>query len=152
MLNLLFPFFGKFAADNVKAFVKKTKMQAVCWAGIAAALFFAAFFACVMLFFYIQSVMSPIKAAAVLMLIWLLIAFIGVICLKISLDRQKRKQQAFLAPEQKRLLAGTAMAAAPALLAMGVRSYKKIGRLAVLATGAAAVYSLWRGKGAQSDK
>lgn len=146
MFSLLFPFFGKFAAGNIKALVKKTKMQVVCSAFIGAALFFAVLFICLMLFFYLWSFMSPVKAAAILALVWLLIAFIGLICMKISLERQKKAQQAQADNEQKKLLASTAIAAVPGLLAIGAKSYKRMGLLAVLATGAVAAYGLLHGK------
>lgn len=149
MLSLLFPFLGKFTADtaeNVRAFVRQTRYRALCWLLIGAALFFAALFACLALFFYLASVMTQLKAAVLLALVWLLAAFIGALCLKIGRKRQQSRRSALVSPEQKKLLTGTALAAAPALLTMGLRPFRKIGMFAVLATGAAAAYSLLRGR------
>lgn len=150
MLGFLFPFLGSIAGGtvgaNIKAVVKKTKLQALCSAFIGAALFFAALFICQMLFFCLWSVMSPIKAAAIMALVWLLIAFIGVIVMKISLERQKKAEQKLADKEQKRLLAGSAIAAVPGLLALGAKSYKSAAALTALTAGAVAVYGLFSGK------
>jgi len=155
MLNLLFPFLGKLSADtadNVRAFVRQTRYRALCWLFIGAALFFAVLFACLALFFYLAGVMTQLQAAALLALVWLLAAVIGALCLKIRRSRQASRRNSLISPEQKKLLTGTAMAAAPALLAMGLRPFRKIGMFAVLATGAATAYSLLRGRHKQAGR
>lgn len=140
MLSLLFPLFGKYAADSLKSAVEKTKFQALCGALIGGALLFAVFFICLTVFFLLWEHMSPVKAAAILALIWLLIAFVSLLAMKISMDRRRRERQKLLGAENAKLFAGTALSLAPGVLALGGKSLKRLGLLAVVATGALAAY------------
>jgi len=153
MFGLLFPFFGKYAADHFKAAVERTKLQAACAALIGGALFFTALFFCLAVFFCLWTVMSPIIAAFIIAAIWLLIAIIGFLCLKISIDRRRarRRAQGLMTEEQKKLLANTALAAAPGLLGLGLKSFKNIGLLAALAVGTAAACGILQSKASEDD-
>jgi len=145
MFSLLFPFFGNYAADHIKSAVNRAKLQAVCLGLAGGALFFAVLFICLAIFSGLSALVSPMIAAALIALVWLVIAIISVLCLKIRLDRHHRAREAesIVNDEQKKLLANTALAAAPGLIGLiGPKSLKKLGLIAVLATGAVAAYGV----------
>jgi len=147
--SLLSVFFGKFMVDNFRDTVQRTKRQAVCGAVIGFGLLYTLFFGCIAVFCWLQPLTSSVIAAVIIAVLWLIAALVGALCMKISSEKREKNRSFALSDEQKKLVTNSALAAAPALLAMGKKSYKKIGLLAVLAGGAYVAYSLLRSDDAE---
>lgn len=158
MLRIFIPIFGKIATDNVfsiKKIIKKTKMQSIGFIFIAAALLFAAFFFSAAAFFYIAEFMSPVYAAVVLGLFWLLLAVLAALIMKIAAFCSGKTMRARRADEQKKMLTEAALAAVPALLALSpkisAKGLKKMGIFAVLAGSLPGIYRLLRRRAARKN-
>lgn len=113
MFSLLSPLIGGLTSGSLRGVVNRTKIQAVCWAFVAAAVFFAVGFACLLSYLWLREFVSPILSATILFAFWVAVALVALVVMKVLSARQKNRHKQEMAQDRTRLLVSSALAAIP---------------------------------------
>lgn len=116
MLRLIAPLLGGLANGSVKTAVKSTRDQAICVFLVGLSLFLAVFFLCVIAFIALTSIVSPIFAATIVCIFWLLVALVGFFIGRRLSEKRRKVYAAQMADERNNLIAASLIAAVPAIL------------------------------------
>lgn len=114
-MNFLAPFLRSLIAGNIKTTVERTRNQMLCLLVIAFALFFAVAFLCVVLYLLMSQIMTPLTAALIGAVFWLIIALGAFIFYKVTASRKRRLYEEQLEEQKAGLVAASALAMLPAV-------------------------------------
>lgn len=145
MLRLIAPLLGGLANGSVKTAVKSTRDQAICIFLVGLSLFLAVLFLCVIAFIALISIVSPIWAATIVCIFWLLVALVVCIIGRRLSEKRRKAYAAQMEDERNNLIAASLIAAMPAIL-----KNKKTLAIAVPLIGLAALLFWNNDKNSQS--
>ncbi len=134
MLRLLAPIIGGIANGSVKTAVKSTRDQAICYAIVGIALFFALVFLCIIAFIMLTWITPPIWAASIIFGFWFIVALLALLIGRLIANRRRKIYKKQMNDERSNLLVASAVATVPAIL-----GNKKILSLALPLIGIAAL-------------
>lgn len=137
MLRLIAPLLGGIANGSMKTAVKSTRDQAICYAFMAVALFFAIAFLCVIAFIALSWIVPPIWAAVFICSFWFIIALFTFLLGRFVAAKRRKRYENQMNDERSNLLIASAIAAVPAIF-----GNKKIIGVALPLIGIAALM-LW---------
>lgn len=116
MLRLLAPLIGGIANGSVKTAVKSTRDQAICYALVGIALFFALVFLCIIAFIMLTWITPPIWAASIICGFWFIVALLALLIGRLIANRRRKVYKKQMNDERSNLLVASAVAAVPAIL------------------------------------
>ncbi|WP_273757061.1 phage holin family protein [Bartonella sp. MM73XJBT] len=98
MHKFIAPLFNHLIGGGLKSTVKQVRLQAICYGFIGISLFISLVFLCIIGFLALCWVMTPLRAASTMFLIWLFLAGIAIFIGRIlkayqSYDQQKKSEE-----------------------------------------------------------